>query len=161
VTLSRRRPAAWPSYYNRTGQHAGLSVVALSVDDQILAGWRMTHGRLTIVPGRDTLCCTSCTGMRKAGFDHSAHLTRPEERAANLGVMCDQIHDIVVPWFASTREPAALPGLVPGALLGPFAFAVDLAGYLISRGEPDQARALIQRVLASEPMQRDAWSGGS
>ncbi|MFD0692444.1 hypothetical protein [Actinomadura fibrosa] len=77
-----------------------------------------------------------------------------------MAALCDQIRQIVVPWFAGTRDPRQLAASVPQALLGPFAFAPDLVEFLVTRGEREQARSLIRRVLETEPTQREAFVQG-
>ena len=159
----RERIRLQPSSWNRSGQLIEFAVAQLVVDDALLGDWRTARNLLTIVRGDsavDTLCATSCYDLRPVGFQNTVILTRPESRAARLGALCDQVREIVLPWFASTRDPTRLVQDVPDALLGPCAFALDLVEFMISRDEPEQARLLIDRVLTSDPKQREAFEEG-
>lgn len=169
-SLERREDAGrWerirlePSYRNRTGSYIKFAVAQLVVDDVVLGDWRDANHLLTVVRGDgvvDTLCATSCYDMARVGFNNTVVLTRADRRVVRLSALCDQMREIVLPWFASTRDPAGLVSAVPEALLGPFAFAQDLVEFLVSRGEREQARLLIERVLSFEPKQRAAFEEG-
>ncbi|MFI5495024.1 hypothetical protein [Actinoplanes sp. NPDC051859] len=135
----------------------------MTVEDVVLGKWRTANQLFTVVRHDDvvdTLCATSCYDMSRVGFQNTVVLTRSETRAARLKALCNQVHDIVVPWFMATRDPATLPEAVPEALLGPFAFTLDLVEFLLSRGEREQARRLVERVVALEPQQREAFEEG-
>jgi hypothetical protein len=152
-----------PSYWNRSGTLIEFAVAQLIVEDAALGRWRTANHLRTVVRGESVvniLCATSCYDMSRVGFKNTVILTQPESRAARLSALCDQVHDIVLPWFAATRDPARLVEAAPEALLGPFAFALDLVEYLISRGEREQARLLIERVTALEPKQRESFEDG-
>ncbi len=159
----RERIRLEPSYWNRSGTLIEFAVAQLIVDDAALGEWRTASHLRTVVRDDsvvDILCATSCYDMSRVGFRNTVILTQPESRPARLGALCDQVHDIVLPWFAATRDPARLVEAVPEALLGPFAFALDLVEYLLSRGEREQARLLIERVMALEPKQRESFQEG-
>jgi hypothetical protein len=152
-----------PSHWNRSGAHVAFDVAQLIVRDARLGDWRTANHLLTVIrpdAAVDTLCATSCYDMGRVGFRNEVILTQAERRAGRLGALCDQVREIVVPWFVSTRDPARLAQAVPDALLGPFAFGLDLIEFLVSRNEREQARLLIERILAFEPKQRDAFEQG-
>lgn len=152
-----------PSHRNRTGVLIKFAVAQLIVEDTVLGDWRDANHLLTVIRGDsvvDTLCATSCYDLGRVGFQNTVILTRAESRVARLGALCDQVRQIVLPWFAGTRDPKRLVQAVPDALLGPFAFALDLVEFLVSRGEREQARLLIDRVLALEPQQQAAFEEG-
>lgn len=158
----RERMMLSPGRYSRAGQFTDFAVAQLHVDDAALGDWRHVNHLLTVIRADlvlDIVCATSCYDLHRVGFKNKVVL-KPENRAARLGAMCDQIREIVLPWFASTRDPKRLAQAVPDALLGPFAFALDLVEFLVSRNEREQARALIDRVLAFEPKQRAAFDEG-
>jgi hypothetical protein len=151
------------SYHNRTGQLIKFAVGQLRVDDALLEEWRFTNHPRTVVRADSVLgivCGTSCYDLTRVGFINKVILTSPEGRVARLGALCDQIKEIVLPWFASTRDPKRLVQAVPEALLGPFGFATDLVEFLVVHNEPEQARLLIDRVMAFEPKQRAAFDEG-
>jgi hypothetical protein len=152
-----------PSHWNRSGQLIEFAVAQLIVEDTVLGDWRTANHLRTVVRGDravDVLCATSCYDMSRVGFQNTVVLTRPETRVARLAALCDRVHQMVLPWFVSTRDPARLVQDVPESLLGPFAFALDLVEFLISRDEREEARLLIERVLESEPKQREAFEQG-
>jgi hypothetical protein len=152
-----------PSYRNRAGQLIEFVVGQLRVDDALLGEWRFTNHPRTVVRGDSvlgTVCGTSCYDLKRVGFNNKVILTKPEGRVARLGALCEQIKEIVLPWFASTRDPKRLVQIVPEALLGPFAYATDLVEFLVVHNEPEQARLLIDRVMAIEPKQRAAFDEG-
>lgn len=152
-----------PSYRNRAGQLIEFAIGQLRVDDALLEEWRFTNHPRTVVRADSALgivCYTSCYDLARVGFNNKVILTRPERRLACLGALCDQIREIVLPWFASTRNPKQLTHAVPEALLGPFAYATDLIEFLVVHNEPEQARLLIDRVVALEPKQRAAFDEG-
>jgi hypothetical protein len=152
-----------PSRWNRSGAFVAFDVAQLIVQEARLGEWRTANHLLTVVRDdavADTLCATSCIDMARVGFRNEVILTQADRRAGLLGALCDQVREIVVPWFASTRDPARLAQAVPEALLGPFAFGPDLTEFLVSRNERGQARLLIERILAFEPRQRDAFEQG-
>jgi hypothetical protein len=152
-----------PSRHNRVGSFVQFAVAHLHVNEPDLGDWRTANHLLTVIrPDSvlDLLCATSCYDMARVGFRNTVALTRPEKRVAHLVALCEQIRQIVLPWFASTKDPQQLPAIVPEALLGPFAFAPDLVEFLILREEREQARLLVERVLETEPKQREAFQEG-
>lgn len=159
----RERIILEPSRWSRAGQFTEFAVAQLSVDDAVLGDWRNANHPLTVIRGDsvlDIVCATSCYDLHRVGFENTVVLTRPESRADRLGAMCDQIREIVLPWFASTRDPKRLAQAVPDALLHSSGFALDLIEFLVTRDEREQARLLIERVLAFEPKQRAAFDEG-
>ncbi|KAB2369629.1 hypothetical protein [Actinomadura montaniterrae] len=152
-----------PSRHNRSGSFVRFAVAQLHVDEPDLGDWRTANHLLTVIRpdgALDVLCAASCYDLVRVGFRNMVGLTRPENRVARLRALCDQIRQIVLPWFASTRDPQQLAAIVPEALLGPFDFAPDLVEYLVLRGEREQARLLIERVLELDGKQREAFSEG-
>ncbi|MFF5264266.1 hypothetical protein ACFY4C_35525 [Actinomadura viridis] len=128
-----------------------------------LKDWRTANHLLTVIRpagALGVLCATSCHDLARLGFRNTVALTRPEKRRSHLVTLCGQTRQTVLPWFASTRDPRQLAVLAPEALLGPFAFAPDLVEFLVVRGEREQARLLIERVLEIEPKQREAFQEG-
>jgi hypothetical protein len=135
----------------------------LSVDDASLEEWRFTNHPRTVVRPDSVLgivCAVSCYDLAGTGFNNSVILTKPESRITHLEAFCDQIKETVLPWFAGTRDPKQLVRAVPEALLAPFAFATDLIEFLVVHKEPEQARLLIDRIMALEPEQRAAFDEG-
>lgn len=152
-----------PSYHNRSGSFVTFAVAQLHVDEPDLGDWRTANHLLTVIRpdgALDVLCATSCYDLARVGFHNTVFLTRPDKRVAHLTALCEQIRQTVLPWFASTRDPQRLAALAPEALLGPFAFAPDLVEFLVLRGQREQARSLIERVLELDPKQREAFPEG-
>ncbi|WP_245627489.1 hypothetical protein [Actinomadura oligospora] len=152
-----------PSYYNRTGSFMEFAVAQLHVDERAVGSWRIANHTSTVIRpdgALDVVCFTSCHDLGRVDFRNTVGLTRPEKRVAHLATLCGQIRQIVLPWFESTRDPQRLVEAVPEALLGPFAYAPDLVEFLVVRGEHEQARLLIERVLEVEPKQREAFEEG-
>jgi hypothetical protein len=148
------------SRWNKAGILIEVSAAALDVSDQRLRHWRRANPGLTVERSDrvdDIVCWSSFYDMSRTPH---AILTRADTRVARLGAFCDHLRETAMPWFRGTREPAQLARAVPDALLAPFAFAQDLLEFLVSRDEREQARLLIERVLALDPGRQAAFAEG-
>jgi len=68
--------------------------------------------------------------------------------------------EVALPWFAALRDPVALAGAVPVAVLRPTAFAQDLLELLVSRGLTEEAEALIGRFRSLSSAHEAAFADG-
>jgi hypothetical protein len=145
---------------NRAGVLIEFSVAYLRVTDDRLADWRNANPGLTLDRPASVWGIVAASSFYDICRSPSAYLTNPQTRVAQLDALCGQINQIALPWFASPRDPEQLARAVSQALLDPFAFAVDLVEFLISRDQHDQARSLIERVLAQGPARQTAFDQG-
>jgi hypothetical protein len=152
---------------NSGGSLISFCVATLDVTDDRLRDWRIANHILT--PDRPAsvlgiVAAGSFLDMShayKAGRTADTILTHPGTRAANLDLLCAHVTRTALPWFATTRDLERLADVVPDALLRPWGFAVDLVEYLVSHDRPEQARTLIDRVLAQGDAHRTAFTHGS
>ncbi|MEU4693974.1 hypothetical protein [Actinoplanes sp. NPDC023714] len=74
--------------------------------------------------------------------------------------MADDLENVALPWFSTTRDPHALQDAVPDGLLRPRACAQDLLEFLISQNLTLEADMLIRRYLSSSPTHRASFEEG-
>jgi hypothetical protein len=148
------------SRWNRSGSFIAFSVAALTVMDDGLRAWRMANPTLTPERPPSVLGIVAAASFYDMSRTAEVILTRAGTRADRLAVWCDHIRQTAIPWFISTRDPESIAEVAPDALLDPWGFAVDLVEYLIYRDHPDQARRLIERVLAQGQQHQQGFELG-
>lgn len=128
--------------------------------DKALADWRRRNPELTVErpPAvADIVCGSSYLDLSR---NSAAILTVPGERVAAVERLAADLAAVALPWFATTRDPAALAEAVPAAVLRPTAFAQDLLELLVSRDLTGPAEALIGRFTSISPAHEAAFAEG-
>ena len=128
--------------------------------DKALADWRRRNPELTVErpPAvADIVCGSSYLDLSR---NSAAILTVPGERVAAVERLAADLAAVALPWFATTRDPAALAEAVPAAALRPTAFAQDLLELLVSRDLTGPAEALIGRFTSISPAHEAAFAEG-
>ncbi|GAA4983089.1 hypothetical protein [Kitasatospora paranensis] len=98
------------SKYNRAGQLIECSVDSLTVFDNDLGAWRLSHADLTVTrpaSAESIVCASSCPDMSSMRF---AVLTDPARRSTKLEQFADHLRETALPWFSSSEDPQNGPG---------------------------------------------------
>ncbi len=136
-------------------------IAVLMVLDERLGAWRVKNEAVTVPRPGDLLgivCAVSFFDFASPGSD--IVLTVPRQRIIAIERAVDDLRELALPWFTSTRNLAELPDRVPDSLLHPAGFAHDLLELLVSRDELDVAQRLIRRVLDRGPESASAFEEG-
>ncbi|MFJ9523489.1 hypothetical protein ACIRPK_35315 [Kitasatospora sp. NPDC101801] len=148
------------SHWNKAGKLIEFSIVSLEVFDEELQAWRRSNLERTVErPGsmEGIVCATSFLDISR---EAKAIITLPARRLAAVDRLYEHAKEVALPWFKSSENPEELAEAVPDALLRPTGFAQDLLELLVSRGLSEEARSLIQRVLALGESHRDSFTQG-
>ncbi|MEV5477354.1 hypothetical protein ACFYOF_18545 [Streptomyces sp. NPDC007148] len=148
------------SRWNRAGKLIEFSIASLEVFDDELQAWRRLNADRTVErPGsmEGIVCATSFLDISR---EAKAIITLPVSRLAAVDRLYEHAREVALPWFRSSEDPEGLAAAVPDALLRPTGFAQDLLELLVSRGLSEEARSLIQRVLALGESHRDSFTEG-
>ncbi|MEW2508293.1 hypothetical protein AB0878_48310 [Amycolatopsis sp. NPDC047767] len=148
------------SHWNRAGKFIAFGIVALEVFDDELRAWRLSNADRTAQrPGamEGILCATSFLDICR---DYRAIITVPVGRVEAVDRLYGQVKEVALPWFGSSESPERLATAISDDLLRPTEFAQDLVEFLVSRGLLEEARSLIQRVLALGEMHRKYFNEG-
>jgi len=148
------------SYRNRAGRLIEVTVANLEVSDDAVRAWRKANPQLTIERDRSVSGIVCAVSFYDIAKQPRLVLTVPDTRAARVAAYADYLEQVALPWLAATADPACLAETVPDALLTPWGFAVDLIEFLVCRGERDEARRLIERMLALGPAQLSGFEEG-
>jgi hypothetical protein len=147
------------SKWNRSGERVRFDTI-LNVRDAGLRKWRRANPALTCAaPGNDDWLCGHPLGeltgtWRQARVD----LTTAGTRGEHLDAFVHLLRTVVLPWFAASRTPEQIAVDLPDVTLAPH--VVDLVEWMVCTGNRDEAAALVQRWLSSDPARRPDFDSG-
>ncbi|MEU8512952.1 hypothetical protein AB0C76_15395 [Kitasatospora sp. NPDC048722] len=148
------------SKYNRAGQLIEFRVESLTVFDDGLGAWRRSRPDLTVTRPASVESIVCASSFLDMSSTHSAVLTDPVRRLANLERFADHLRGTALPWFSGSGDPRSIASTAPDALLGPWDFAQDLMEFMVSAAQEAQARALWERVRELNPRHQEAFITG-
>jgi hypothetical protein len=147
------------SKWNRTGELIEFGAV-LNVRDGALRKWRRANPSLTRYAGvNDDWVCGHPLGVLAATWGQGqVDLTAAAMRGERLGAFLQLLRAEALPWFDGSAGPELVAGLLPDVTID--LYVVDLAEWLVCRGDKEQAARLVERWLAKDPVRRSEFDAG-
>jgi len=159
VGVRREQIHLQSSKWNRTGELVAFGVV-LNVRDGALRKWRRANPDRTRYAGvNDDWVCGHPLGVLTATWDQAqVDLTAPDSRGDRLDAFVGLLRAVALPWFDASRDPERIVREAPDVTVG--LYVVDLAEWLVSKGDQAQAARLVERWLAEDPGRRPDFETG-
>ncbi|MEV0133712.1 hypothetical protein AB0H83_35270 [Dactylosporangium sp. NPDC050688] len=147
------------SKWNRTGQLVEFGVV-LNVRDGALRKWRRANPDLTsCAEENDDWVCGHPLGALTATRGWAqVDLTVPASRGDQLDAFVGLLRAVALPWFDASRDPERIAVEVPDVTVS--LYVVDLAEWLVCKGNQEQAVRLVERWLAKDPGRQPDFETG-